>query len=591
MEKIEVRKNNINRTLSTIIGCNKVLIRSVNELNLIREICRVLVNVGGYDLAWVGFVEHNDKKSIRPIASAGNTNEEFMNQNISWSDSEESGNCPVNISIRTGKAVASKELMSGTDNGTLDELAGSCGSGYASLLSIPLIANGSILGTLNVHSADLQAFDQEEKDVLTGLADDLAYGIMSIRNSGEQKKTEELHKKEKDKANMYLDVARVLIMSLDLNQVVTLINKEGCCILEYEADEITGKKWFDNFLPKSIKNEAKTGFTMLMNKEIEPQEYFESSVLTKSGKERIIGWYNIVLKDTEGKITGLLCSGTDITEQIRMKKELAENNEHLEELVKERTENLKKTNDQLVVMFEEAKQSSIVKSEFIANMNHELRTPLNSIYGFAQILKRDDEKLLNEKYRGYIKYILSGSEYLLDLIGNILDISKIEANFMVLKPVKVDIKGIIKNVKMSFDEKAVSSSIKFELNISPEIPGEIPADELRIKQVLFNLISNAFKFTPKGGEIVIQAVLSSKNEIEISVTDNGVGIQPEDRAKLFLPFFRADDSIPGSGLGLSLSKKIVNLWKGGISVVSPVEPGGKGSKFCFTLPLKKDQFE
>ncbi|OGF48685.1 MAG: hypothetical protein A2231_00895 [Candidatus Firestonebacteria bacterium RIFOXYA2_FULL_40_8] len=585
MNDIQGLTNSANKALSLIVGCNKILIRSTDELSLIRDICHTLVMIGEYDLTWVGYVEHDDKKTITPVAHAGNNNDYLVKQNLTWSDTGENGSCPANISIRTGKSVSSKELLLDPDADSRRLFASNCGCGYVSLLSVPLITNGNIIGTLNIHSAKPIIFNQEEKDLLAGLADDLAYGIMSIRNLAEQKKSESLHRKEKENANMYLDIARVVIMSLDINQVVTLINKEGCSVLEFEEKDIIGKKWFDNFVPKKIKNDSKIGFAMLMKGELEPEEYFESSVLTKSGIEKIIGWYNRVLKNKEGSITGLLCSGTDITEQIKMKQALAEYNARLEDLVKERTEKLNKTNDQLVLLFEEAKQASIVKSEFIANMNHELKTPLNSITGFAQILNKDDDNLLNERYKGYIKYILSGSGYLLDLIKDILDISKIEANIMELKPVKVDVREIINNARMSFDEKAVSSSIKFEMNISPEIPREIIADELRIKQVLFNLLSNAFKYTPGGGKVVIKAGLSLGREIEISVIDNGIGVKKEDQDKLFRPFSRIETSIQGTGLGLSLSKKIVNLWKGRIGMISPPGSGENGSKFYFTIPI------
>ncbi|OGS23405.1 MAG: hypothetical protein A2314_00605 [Elusimicrobia bacterium RIFOXYB2_FULL_50_12] len=259
---------------------------------------------------------------------------------------------------------------------------------------------------------------------------------------------------------------------------------------------------------------------------------------------------------------------------------------HLEKLVEDRTEQIHLLNDQLLGLAEEARQASRAKSEFIANISHELRTPLNSILGFAQVLEAEYYGALGEKQKEYTGYILEAGQHLLSLINDILDLSKIEAGSMELSLVKVDIAGILEHAMILLKEKATAHSIHFRLEASPLLPDTIEGDERKIKQVIFNLLSNAFKFTPDNGEIVLSAsVDNTGGQVEISVTDTGMGIPEQYREKLFSPFTQVDSSKAGTGLGLHLCKKMVNLWGGKIDVVSPPEGAARGCRFYFTIPL------
>lgn len=263
---------------------------------------------------------------------------------------------------------------------------------------------------------------------------------------------------------------------------------------------------------------------------------------------------------------------------------------HLEKLVEDRTEQIHLLNDQLLGLAEEARQASRAKSEFIANMSHELRTPLNSILGFAQVLEAEYYGALGDKQKEYTGYILEAGQHLLSLINDILDLSKIEAGSMELSLAKVNIPGILEHAMILLKEKATAHSIRFNLEASPRMPAAIEGDERKIKQVIFNLLSNAFKFTPDNGEIVLSALVDSgATRIEISVTDTGMGIPEQYREKLFTPFTQVDSSMSGTGLGLYLCKKMVNLWGGKIGVVSPPEGASRGCRFYFTIPIPGEQ--
>jgi PAS domain S-box-containing protein len=225
------------------------------------------------------------------------------------------------------------------------------------------------------------------------------------------------------------------------------------------------------------------------------------------------------------------------------------------------------------------------KSEFLANMSHELRTPLNAIIGFSEVLLERMFGEVNEKQAEYLQDILSSGQHLLSLINDILDLSKIEAGRMELALAPFNLPLALENAVTLVKERAGRQGVALKLDVDPRL-GELVGDERKIKQVLLNLLSNAVKFTPEGGRISLTAALTD-GAVEISVSDTGIGIAPEDQEAIFEEFRQVggDDARKreGTGLGLTLSKKFVEMHGGKIWVKSQV---GKGSTFYFTLPLK-----
>ena len=223
------------------------------------------------------------------------------------------------------------------------------------------------------------------------------------------------------------------------------------------------------------------------------------------------------------------------------------------------------------------------KSEFLANMSHELRTPLNAIIGFSEVLGERMFGELNEKQAEYTDDILSSGRHLLSLINEILDLSKVEAGRMELELATFDLPLAIDNARTFVRERATKHGINLDVTVDERL-GDFVGDERKIKQILLNLLSNAVKFTPEGGRIGINA-RQADGSVEISVSDTGIGISPEDQAKIFEEFRQvgADyaHKVEGTGLGLTLAKKFVELHGGKIWVESEV---GKGSTFSFTLP-------
>jgi PAS domain S-box-containing protein len=229
-------------------------------------------------------------------------------------------------------------------------------------------------------------------------------------------------------------------------------------------------------------------------------------------------------------------------------------------------------------------EASRLKSEFLANMSHELRTPLNGIIGFSEMLVDGKAGPLNARQKEYLGDVLNSGRHLLQLINDILDLSKVEAGRMILAPEDVDPARTLVEVCAVIEPLARKKRVTVRQRVSPML-GRMRLDPRRLKQVLYNLLSNAVKFSSEGGEVEVSADAPAPGRLRLQVIDHGIGIAEEDIAKLFAEFQQLDSSATrrheGTGLGLALVRKIVQLQRGSVGVTS--EPG-RGSTFTVELP-------
>jgi signal transduction histidine kinase len=259
----------------------------------------------------------------------------------------------------------------------------------------------------------------------------------------------------------------------------------------------------------------------------------------------------------------------------------------------------------LVLKNRELVRATRLKSEFLANMSHELRTPLNAIIGFSDLLRSGQVGGVNEVQADFLESVLRNGRHLLGLINNVLDLSKIEAGRMTLDLGAMDIRQAIEGAVVDTASLRAAKGQRCATEVDPAGDFSIQADSVRVRQVLFNLLANASKFTPEGGEIAVQAVRTraplpvpadrsgdeqpymSREVVWVSVLDNGIGIRPEDRDKLFQEFSQVDSALnrqqQGTGLGLALCRSFVEMHGGTIGVDSIP---GRGSTFWFLLPVE-----
>jgi two-component system sensor histidine kinase/response regulator len=226
------------------------------------------------------------------------------------------------------------------------------------------------------------------------------------------------------------------------------------------------------------------------------------------------------------------------------------------------------------------------KSDFLANMSHELRTPLNAIIGFSEVLMDKMFGQLNEKQLDYLNDIHQSGKHLLSLINDILDLSKIEAGRMDLELSTFHLPTALSNAMTLVRERAQRHGIRLNLDVDPRL-GEVQADERKFKQIVLNLLSNAVKFTPDGGRVDVLAKLDT-TKVEIAVKDSGIGIAPEDQQMVFDEFKQVGHDYArkaeGTGLGLALTKRFVELHGGQVGLESTL---GHGSTFSFSMPLRR----
>ena len=281
----------------------------------------------------------------------------------------------------------------------------------------------------------------------------------------------------------------------------------------------------------------------------------------------------------------------DLTEEIaerkRAQEKLARYRQRLEKLVELRTAELGQKNQELSQANVRLQEVDQLKSVFLASMSHELRTPLNSIIGFTGIILQGMTGEINNEQQKQLTIVKSNAHHLLDLINDVLDISKIEAGKVELSPEEIKLTDVIKEIAEVFQPAVNDKGLELVTNVPKSVV--LYSDRRRVKQVLMNFVSNAVKFTDHGS-VKIAASLPRDGYVEIKVSDTGIGIKEEDMNKLFEPFQQVDTALTkryeGTGLGLYLTRKLVDILGGNIMAKSRY---GQGSEFTFVMPLRYEE--
>jgi GAF domain-containing protein len=475
--------------------------------------------------------------------------------------------------------------------------------GIRSGVWVPMLREGAPIGVITVTRAEPGPFSDSEIGLLKTFADQAVIAIENVRLFKElQARTSELTRSV-DQLTALGEISQAVSSTLDVETVLqTIVSRasqlagaDGCAIYEYddatEEFHIRATHNLDPVLVETLRSAPLRKGEGAMGRAAETREPTQVADIAAQDayqshiRDTLLGaGYRALLSVPllrEGEIIGSLSLNRlmpgefppeviEVLKTFATQSALAIQNARLFREIADKSRQLE--------------AASRHKSEFLANMSHELRTPLNAIIGFSEVLTERMFGELNEKQTEYLHDILESGRHLLSLINDILDLSKIEAGRMELDTTDFDLPSAIDNALTLVRERATRRGIILGRIIDERL-GMQRGDERKVKQVLLNLLSNALKFTPEGGQIDVSARLQD-GAAEIAVADTGVGIAPEDQDAVFEEFRQvgtADKKVEGTGLGLALSRKFIELHGGRIWVQSEL---GRGSTFSFTLPVR-----
>jgi len=388
--------------------------------------------------------------------------------------------------------------------------------------------------------------------------------IVVVSDVEEQRRTErELRELSEELADLY-EQAPCGYHSVDDTGAILRINRTELAWLGYERDDVVGRLHITDLLTPSSRQRFAETFSGF--KERGALRNLELEFVRRDGTSFPVMVNATAVREAQGRFLMSRSSVQDITER-----RLAE--------------------DAARVAKENAEAANHAKSDFLAKMSHELRTPLNSVIGFSEMLEDEAAGPLSDRQRRYVGNVLSGGRQLLQLINDVLDLSKIEAGRMELRRTGFEVATAIHEAAETVSVLARERQLTLGVEVEPELPLLI-ADRPKVKQILYNLLSNAIKYTRPGGRVTLAArrlpPLPGREEgLELAVTDTGIGIAPEDRERIFQEFEQVDSAFvrrqQGTGLGLALTRRLLALHGGRVAVESEL---GRGSVFRAWLPFR-----
>lgn len=485
---------------------------------------------------------------------------------------------------------------------------------------------------------------------------------------------------EQQKAQQYLNIAGSVIVVIDKDGNIKLVNKAGLKLLGYAEEELLDENWFMKVIPQHDQGISQQNFQEMLTTEDKFVEFYENLIRVKDGTEKLIAWHNVLIYDKNGRVTGVLSSGEDITEHRKNDEELRKLSQAVEQspvsvlitdrygrieyvnhkfcerthylpeevmgknprilksgslphsfykelwqtilsghiwrgdflnktkegtqywerasissimdatgqitnfiALKEDITAQKKMEEELLQAKVEAERSNKAKGDFLANMSHEIRTPMNAVIGLTHLVLQTN---LLPKQQDYLEKIAVSAQSLLGIIDDILDYSKFAAGKLTMENIQFNLWKVIEDTNTILNCKAEEKGLEMVLNVAQDVPMRLKGDPHRLKQILLNLLSNAVKFTNEGEVVLSVKLMIERDErvqLEFSVRDTGIGMNEEERGRLFNAFTQADGSTTrkygGTGLGLVISKQLVEMMGGAMYVRSSP---GQGSEFIFT---------
>jgi PAS domain S-box-containing protein len=546
--RAEQRIRQLNRLYSVMSHAGQTIVRIRERNELFREICRIVVQEGHFRMAWVGMVRP-EVDSVKPVAHWGVEEGDLDEMHIALSD-EPNGRGPVGTSIRENTHVLSDDVDTDPRMSVWRERA--LRWGFRSMGAFPLRLRGNAIGAIAIYAHEPGLFDSENVALLDELAEDVSFALESME-------AQKMHRLAVDELDQFFALSLDMLCIVGMDGYIRRLNSAWEKTLGFTAGELRARPLID-FVHEDDRADALAALRTLRSGAA--LDRLEVRCLSNDGTYK---WLIGSVVPVAGR--GVFFAAVrDISDRRRLEEQLRGQNVALER--QNRT----------------VEAASRMKSEFVANMSHELRSPLNGIIGFSEMLYDGKLGALTAQPKEFLGRIQKSARHLLNLINNVLDLSKVEAGQLQLWPERVSVSNIVQEVTGILGTLAADKHIRIETDIEPTVD-DVITDAGRLKQVLHNYLSNALKFTGEKGLVTVGLKAEGATEFRLEVSDTGVGIAEKDIPRLFTEFQQLDSTFAkryqGTGLGLALTKRIVEAQGGRAGVRSEL---GKGSTFFVILP-------
>jgi len=561
----------LNRTLEALSKSSQAMTRTSDEQEFLDEVCRIVVDDCGYAMVWVGYAQDDKAKSIRPVAHGGVDNGYLETLNLSWGETER-GRGPTGTSIRTGSISQCRNMM--TDPAFEPWREEARKRGYGSSICIPLAMYGKPFGAFTIYSREADSFSESEARLLVELANDLAYGITTIRLRATQAKAEESLRNEHTFINTILQTTGGLIMGTDPEGKIKTFNHSCERATGYAFSEVKDRVFWEFLLIPTEVEAVKAIFKNLSGKH--SQSEYESYWVARDGSRRFIRWTNSAVHDKNGNVELVIGTGIDITERKQAEIELEQYKTDLERLVMERTAALRASEEQLM----RANEMKLL-GQLTSGVAHEVRNPLNGIIAIMGALSKELSD--SEHFQPYVQHMRKQVTRLTVLMEDLLMLGRpIQKEKMVDIPFAKFVRDSLATWQQGQQAERVVR-LDAPAGFGAEDFLTVRAEAARMEQMIVNLLDNAHQHTPPDKDIEISVRAAGEGAILFSIKDNGPGIPNDVMSRIFEPFFTTRKG--GTGLGLSIVRHIVESHGGSISAFN--NEGSSGSTFEVRLPGTK----
>jgi len=534
------------RALQTLSQCNEAIVRATGEAELLRQVCEVLVGTGGYRLAWVGSVEHDEAKTVRPVAQAGYDDGYVATLRVTWADTER-GRGPVGVAIQTGRPCVVRNTSA--DPAFAPWRTEAAKRGYASAIALPLMAGSHVFGTLAVYAAEPDAFDEEEVRLLTRLADDLAYGLVTICGRFEHARADE----DRVRLGHAVEQAAEAILITDVQGKIVYVNPAFEHFTGFSRREAIGET---PRILKSGKHDRafyQTLWATLLRGEVWSGQFINRR---KDGTFYELETTISPVRDAAGRVINFVSVARDVTRERQLEQQLRQ------------------------------AQKMEAVGRLAGGIAHDFNNLLTAINGYSELLLT---QTVEEPLRKYGEEIKKAGERAALLTRQLLAFSRQQ----VLEPQILNLNSVVASMEKML-RRVIGEDIELVTDLASDL-GSIRADPGQLAQVIMNLAVNSRDAMPQGGKLTLATSNVELDEVQachdgslapgsyvvLSVSDTGCGMSPETQAHIFEPFFTTKEQGKGTGLGLATVYGIIQQSGGSIVCTSEI---GCGTTFGVYLP-------